>query len=116
MATLAGDAADGPAQGRGRSALAEGPDVETAVRTTGLLTARRNPGLRKCALNAPITHGKRVSGHSEKGVEAAAMVDSARTSKTSPQPHCGQGGTSSSRPLRTAQTTTSCFVLAPSLS
>ena len=44
MATPAGDAADGPAQGRGRSALADGPDVETAVRTTGLLTAGRNRG------------------------------------------------------------------------
>ena len=42
----AGDPAEGPAQARGRGDFAGGPDVETAVRTTGLLTAGRNPGAR----------------------------------------------------------------------
>ena len=40
----AGNPAYGPAQGRGRGDFAGGPDVETAIRTTGLLTAGRNPG------------------------------------------------------------------------
>ena len=44
VSTPAGNPAVRPVQGRGRSALAGGPDVGTAVRTTGLLTAGRNPG------------------------------------------------------------------------
>ena len=41
--TPAGNPAVRPVQGCGPSAFAGGPDVETAVRTTGLLTAGRNP-------------------------------------------------------------------------
>ena len=33
-----------PAQGRGRGDFIGGPDMETAVRTTGFLTAERNSG------------------------------------------------------------------------
>ena len=44
------------------------------------------------------------------------MVGSVRPICDFAAPHCGQAPTSSSRPLRTAHTTISCFVLAPSLS
>ena len=37
------DPAYGPAQGSGRGDFTGGPDVEIAVRTTGLLTAGRKP-------------------------------------------------------------------------
>ena len=54
-----GDPACGPAQGREPSAFAGGPDVETAVRTTGLLVSRRNPGDRADEGKAQYLRGVR---------------------------------------------------------
>ena len=46
VSTPAGNPAVRPVQGRGPSDFAGGPDVETAVRTTGVPLSRRKPGNR----------------------------------------------------------------------
>ena len=46
-----------PRAARRPSAFAGGPDVETAVRKTGLLTAGRNPGVRTGPVRQLLTTG-----------------------------------------------------------
>ena len=50
-----GNPAVPPTQGLGWGAFACGPDVETAVPTTGLLTAGRKPGDRTDPVCQPLT-------------------------------------------------------------
>ena len=90
-----------PAQGRGQGAFAGGPDMETAIRTTGLLTAGRNrggrtgPACRTVARPAPRfpTRAVRYSARS------TGAAGSQRTRTSSPAPRPRTDATAPSRPF-----------------